>query len=77
VVFTNKAVTATGCPAVFGQVSRRPQGLRVHKLIKKTAQRYKYYLTDFGREVAAIVLKLARVAGSSQPWRTSCNRDQT
>jgi hypothetical protein len=32
--------------------------LRVHGVIKKVGKSYKYYLTDFGREVAAMALKL-------------------
>jgi hypothetical protein len=56
--FTNKALRQLWPGQTSGQVSRLLKRLRVHKLIKKTAQRYKYYLTDFGREVAAMVLKL-------------------
>jgi hypothetical protein len=56
--FTNKALRHWLPGQSSGQISRLLKRLRVHKLIKKTAQRYKYYLTDFGREVAAIVLKL-------------------
>ncbi|NJN99485.1 MAG: hypothetical protein HC875_37990 [Anaerolineales bacterium] len=33
-------------------------GLRVHHLIKKVGQRYKYYLTDFGRQIVTMALKL-------------------
>ncbi len=32
--------------------------LRVHGVIKKVGKRYKYYLTDFGRQTAAMALKL-------------------
>jgi DNA-binding HxlR family transcriptional regulator len=32
--------------------------LRVHGLIKKVAGRYKYYLTELGRQVITVVLKL-------------------
>ena len=56
--FTNKALRQLWPGQTSGQVSRLLKRLRVHKLIKKTAQRYKYYLTDFGRQVAAMVLKL-------------------
>ena len=32
--------------------------LRAHGVIKKVGKRYKYYLTDFGRQSAAMALKL-------------------
>ena len=41
-----------------GQISRLLKRLRVHKLIKKVAHRYRYYLTDLGRQVATLALKL-------------------
>lgn len=41
-----------------GQVSRILKRLRVHGLIKKVGRTYKYYLTNFGREVIAMALKL-------------------
>lgn len=41
-----------------GQVSRLLKRLRVHGLIKKVAHRYKYYLTDLGRQAASLALKL-------------------
>lgn len=40
------------------QVTRLLKRLRVHGLIKPVSQRYRYYLTDFGRQVAALALKL-------------------
>jgi hypothetical protein len=40
------------------QVTRLLKRLRVHGVIKKIGKRYKYYLTDFGRETAAMALKL-------------------
>jgi hypothetical protein len=40
------------------QVTRLLKRLRVHGVIKKVGKRYKYYLTDFGRETAAMALKL-------------------
>lgn len=40
------------------QVTRLLKRLRVHGVIKKVGRRYKYYLTDFGRETAAMALKL-------------------
>jgi hypothetical protein len=41
-----------------GQISRLLKRLRVHKLIKKVAHRYRYYLTVLGRQVATLALKL-------------------
>jgi hypothetical protein len=32
--------------------------LRVHGVIKKVGKRYKYYLTEFGRQSVAMALKL-------------------
>jgi hypothetical protein len=40
------------------QVTRLLKRLRVHGVIKKVGKCYKYYLTDFGRETAAMALKL-------------------
>ena len=40
------------------QVTRLLKRLRVHGLIKKVGKRYKYYLTDFGREAVSMALKL-------------------
>ena len=41
-----------------GQMSRLLRRLRVHGLIKRVGKRYKYYLTDFGRQIVLMVLKL-------------------
>jgi hypothetical protein len=41
-----------------GQLSRLLKRLHVFGLLKKVAHRYKYYLTDLGREAAASALKL-------------------
>jgi hypothetical protein len=41
-----------------GQVSRLLKRLRIHGLIKKVGRTYKYYLTQFGKDVAATGLKL-------------------
>lgn len=41
-----------------GQLSRLLKRLRVHGLIKKIGNRYKYYLSDFGRRVSALALNL-------------------
>ncbi|MCG6535565.1 MAG: MarR family transcriptional regulator [Syntrophales bacterium LBB04] len=42
----------------YGQISRLLKRLRVHKLIKKVAHRYRYYLTELGRQAASLALKL-------------------
>ena len=41
-----------------GQVSRLLKRLRVHGLIKKVGHTYKYYVTQFGKDVVATGLKL-------------------
>lgn len=41
-----------------GQISRLLRRLRAHGLIKKVGRRYKYYLTDLGRQVTLMALKL-------------------
>lgn len=41
-----------------GQVSRLLKRLRVHGLIKKVSRTYKYYLTQFGKDLIATGLKL-------------------
>lgn len=41
-----------------GQITRLLRRLRAHGLIKKVSQRYKYYLTEFGRQAATMALKL-------------------
>jgi len=41
-----------------GQITRLLKRLRVHGLIKKVGRRYKYYLTELGRQVVAMALKL-------------------
>ena len=56
--FTNKALRRFLPEQTSAQVSRLLKRLRVFKLIKKVGQRYKYYLTDYGRQVATLVLKL-------------------
>jgi hypothetical protein len=56
--FTNKALRQALLGRTSAQVSRLLKRLRVHKLIKKIGLRYKYYLTDFGRQVATLVLDL-------------------
>jgi hypothetical protein len=56
--FTNKRLRQHLPHKNSGQVSRLLKRLRVHGLIKKVARRYKYYLTEFGRQVVLMALKL-------------------
>jgi hypothetical protein len=57
--FTNKQLRSQYLPDKSpSQVTRLLKRLRVHGVIKKVGSRYKYYLTDFGRETAAMTLKL-------------------
>lgn len=41
-----------------GQVSHRIKRLRVHGILKKVANRYRYHLTSFGKRVMALALRL-------------------
>jgi hypothetical protein len=41
-----------------GQISRLLKRLRLHGLLKKVGHTYKYYLTQFGKDVISTVLKL-------------------
>ena len=57
--FTNKQLrTHYLTTKSASQVTRLLKRLRVHGVIKKVGKRYKYYLTDFGRQTAAMALKL-------------------
>jgi hypothetical protein len=56
--FTNKALQPLLPHKNSAQITRLLARLRVHHLIKKVGQRYKYYLTDFGRQVVTMALKL-------------------
>lgn len=56
--FTNKALRQHLSTCNAGQVTRLLKRLRVHGLIKRTGRRYKYYLTEFGRQAATTALKL-------------------
>jgi len=56
--FTNQQLRHYLSDKSASQVTRLLKRLRVHGLIKKVGKRYKYYLTDFGREAAAMALKL-------------------
>lgn len=56
--FTNKSLRQYLTHKNSGQVTRLLKRLRVHGLIKKVGLRYKYYLTEFGRQMALMALKL-------------------
>lgn len=56
--FTNQQLRHYLSDKSASQVTRLLKRLRVHGVIKKVGKRYKYYLTDFGREAAAMALKL-------------------
>jgi len=56
--FTNKQLRTYLSDKSASQVTRLLKRLRVHGVIKKVGKRYKYYLTDFGRQAAAMALKL-------------------
>jgi len=56
--FTNKALQPLLSDKNSAQITRLLGRLRAHGLIKKVGQRYKYYLTNFGRQVVTMALKL-------------------
>lgn len=56
--FTNSQLRQHLPTKSASQVTRLLKRLRVHGVIKKVGKHYKYYLTDFGRETAAMALKL-------------------
>jgi hypothetical protein len=56
--FTNRSLRQHLPHKNAGQISRLLKRLRVHGLIKKIGGRYKYYLTDLGRQVILMALKL-------------------
>ena len=56
--FTNQSLRTHLDDKNCGQVTRLLKRLRVHGLVKRVGRRYKYYLTVFGRQVAAMALKL-------------------
>ncbi len=55
---TNRALRALLPGKNTGQVSRLLKRLRVHGVLKKVGRCYKYYLTEFGRQVTTMALKL-------------------
>jgi len=46
-----------------GQVTRLLKRRRVHGIIKRVSKRYRFYLTDLGRQAAILALKLREAAG--------------
>ena len=56
--FSNKALRLHLTDKNAGQITRLLRRLRVHGLIKRVQKRYRYYLTDFGRQVSLMALKL-------------------
>lgn len=55
---TNRRLRASLPGKSIAQVSHLLKRLRVHGLLTKVRRSYKYYLSDFGRQVAALVLTL-------------------
>lgn len=56
--FTNKQLRQHLSDKSANQITRLLSRLRAHGIIKKVGKRYKYYLTEFGRQSAAMALKL-------------------
>jgi hypothetical protein len=56
--FSNKCLRQLMPNKNSGQITRLLKRLQVHKLIKKVGKRYKYYLTEFGRQATLMALKL-------------------
>jgi hypothetical protein len=56
--FSNKALRQNLPEKNSGQITRLLRRLRQHGLVKRVSKRYRYYLTDFGRQVTLIALKL-------------------
>jgi hypothetical protein len=56
--FTNKQLREYLSNKSPNQITRLLNRLRIHGIIKKVGKRYKYYLTDLGRQWAAMALKL-------------------
>ena len=59
--FSNKALRQHMPEKSSGQLSRLLRRLRQHGLIKRVGKRYRYYLTDFGRQVTLMALKLRQM----------------
>lgn len=56
--FSNKALRQHMPEKNAGQITRLLRRLREHGLIKRVRKCYRYYLTDFGRQVVMLALKL-------------------
>jgi hypothetical protein len=56
--FANKDLRARLIGQSSAQISHLLKRLQVHGLLKKAVHRYRYYLSDFGRQVATTLLKL-------------------
>ena len=56
--FSNKGLRQRLPQKNSGQITRLLRRLRAHGLIKRVGKRYRYYLTDFGRQVTTMALKL-------------------
>ena len=56
--FSNKDLHLCLSDKNAGQITRLLRRLREHGLIKPVSRRYRYYLTDFGRQVTLLALKL-------------------
>lgn len=59
--FTNKDLRRHLVGKSSAQISRLLKRLRVHGLIKKIGRRYKYYLTQLGRQIILMILKLREI----------------
>jgi hypothetical protein len=59
--FTNKQLRQYFSNKSANQVTRLINRLRAHGIIKKVGRRYKYYLTELGRQWAAMALKLREI----------------
>ena len=55
---TSRALHVLFPEKTTGQISRLLKRLRVHGLLKKVGRHYKYYLTNLGRRIATMALKL-------------------
>lgn len=55
---TSRALRTLLPEKTAGQISRLLKRWRVHGLLRKVGKHYKYYLTDWGRQVATMALKL-------------------
>lgn len=56
--FANKTLRERMPEKNPGQITRLLRRLREHGLIKRVSKRYRYYLTDFGRQASMMALKL-------------------